>query len=376
MPLWAWNLAEVSLSKYVIFCFCFQTVVCFPLLGGVIELGTTDLVLFVSNVKILHSWSIQKFILFDVNCSVQFLFLKVLEDYALIQHIKMSISDISDPIASKKSDCRARNTRNDQGFVCDVVDHALLNTNSIPVVVRGELNMASPSNSSNGLEPDQPANDSLMVERINGAASQVQSWQIVDDELSNCVHQSMDSSDCISQTLVNAEKVGSGPKHETLEDHPLQYLLEYNHMKISSLDPQSEDLHYQGVLSTLLKSSHQLILGPHFQKFRQESSFVSWKKGALVKKLKTSGGTPQKLLKKVLFEVPRMHLNCVIDSPEDDSIGNEVWRPEADEIGVNHAISEGRRRERLNENFSILKTMVPSLSKVSITLSETLSQRH
>ena len=280
-----------------------------------------------------------------------------------------STLDIPHPIASKKSDSSAGNTRIDQGFVCAVVDHNLPNTNSIPVLVRGALTMSSPSNGSNGLVPNQPADDFLMVEGLNGAASQVQSWQIMDDELSNCIHHSMDSSDCISQTLVNPEKVECDPEHVLVDDHPLQDLQEYNHTKISSLDLKTEDLHYQSVLSTLLKSSHQLSLGPHFTNFHQESSFVAWNKGGLVKLLKPRGGTPQKILKRILFEVPRMHLNCIIDSAEDNTNGSGVWRPEADEIGMNHALSERRRRERLNEKFSILKSMVPSLSKVQTTLS-------
>ncbi|PON62879.1 Basic helix-loop-helix transcription factor [Parasponia andersonii] len=313
-----------------------QTVVCFPLLGGVIELGTTDL---------------------------------VVEDCALIQQVKMSILEIPCPVSYKKSDCSAGNTRNDHGFAYAAVDHDLLNTNTIPVVVQGELIMSSPSGSSDGFEPNQPAVDSLMEEGLNGAVSQVQSWQIMDEELSNCVNHSMDSSDCISQTLVDPEKFESGPKHERVEDHALQDRQVYNHTKMSSLDLQSEDLHYQSVISTLLKSSHQLILGPHFQKFHHESSFVGWRKRGVLKLLQPTGGTSQKLVKKILFEVPRMHLNCIIDSPEDDCIGNVVWRPEADEIGMNHALSERRRRERLNEKFSILKMMVPSLSnedKVSV----------
>ncbi|KAM6587843.1 hypothetical protein CsatA_010448 [Cannabis sativa] len=309
-----------------------QTVVCFPLTGGVIELGTTDL---------------------------------VLEDHALIQRVKMSISATPYPLASsKRSNCRAGSIRNGQGFACAMVDYDFLNNNSIPVVIHREENLSSPSSSSNGLEPNQPGDDSLIVEGINGAASQVQSWQIMDDELSNCVLHSLDSSDCISQTLVNHERVEPEKAlYELIDDHQLQDLQDCNHMKMTPVDLRTKDLHYQGVLSTLLKSSHQLILGTHNKKFHQESSFVSWKKEMLLKLFKPRGGTPQNLVKKILFEVPRMHLNRVVDSQEDNSIGSGVWRPEADEIGMNHALAERKRRERLNEKFSILKGMVPSLSK-------------
>jgi len=68
--------------------------------------------------------------------------------------------------------------------------------------------------------------------------------------------------------------------------------------------------------------------------------------------------------KKVLFVVPRMHVGGLLDSPEDNGIKDVVWRPEADEIGMNHALTERRRRGKVNERFFILKSMVPSISKV------------
>ncbi|CAL9030137.1 unnamed protein product [Prunus brigantina] len=307
-----------------------QTVVCFPFSGGVIELGVTEL---------------------------------VMEDPDLIQHVKTSFLEVPYHIASKKTNPSAGSTRNDNDLACTVLDHDVMDTKLIPVVGCEEMNVASPNNSSNGLGLNQPADDSFMVEGMNGGASQVQSWQFMDDEFSNFVHHSMDSSDCISQTLVYPEKVLLGPKAEKASDHCLHDLKERNSTKLTSLDPQSNDLQYQSVLSVLLRGSHQLILGPNFQNCHQESSFVSWKRGGFVKCRKQRGGSPQKLLKQILFEVPRMHVDCVLECPEDNSNRNGVWRPEADEIGMNHALSERRRREKLNERFCVLKSMVPSISK-------------
>ncbi|XP_048445886.1 transcription factor EGL1 [Pyrus x bretschneideri] len=308
-----------------------QTVVCFPFLGGVIELGVTEL---------------------------------VLEDPSLIQHVKTSFLEAPYPIiASKRTNPSAGSTRHDNDLACAVLDDDIVDTKLIPVVGYQEMDVTSPDDSSNGLGPNQPADDSFMVEGMNGGASQVQSWQFMDDELSNFVHHSMDSSDCISQTLVYPEKVLSGPKTEKANDHCPQEHKECNSTKKTSLDPQGNDLQYKSVLSALLKSSHQLVLGPHFQNSHQESSFTSWKRGGFVKCRTQRGGTPQKLLKKILLEVPQMHVDCVLEPPEDTSNVNEVCRPEADDIDTNHALSERRRREKLNERFCILKSMVPSVSK-------------
>ncbi|KAM1024954.1 hypothetical protein TB2_037568 [Malus domestica] len=309
-----------------------QTVVCFPFLGGVIELGVTEL---------------------------------VLEDPSLIQHVKTSFLEVPYPIiASKRTNPSAGSTRNDNDLACAMLDDGIVDTKLIPVVECQEMDVTSPDDNSNGLGPNQPADDSFMVEGMNGGASQVQSWQFMDDELSNFVHHSMDSSDCISQTLVYPEKVLSGPKTEQANDHCLHEHKECNSTKKTSLDPQGNDLQYKSVLSALLKSSHQLVLGPHFQNSHQESSFTSWKRGGFVKCLTQRGGTPQKLLKKILLEVPQMHVDCVLEPPEDTSNVNGVCRPEADDIDTNHALSdERRRRERLNKRFCILKSMVPSVSK-------------
>ncbi|XP_022738702.1 transcription factor EGL1-like isoform X2 [Durio zibethinus] len=308
-----------------------QTVVCFPFSGGVIELGVTDL---------------------------------VLEDLCLIQRIKTSFLDAPQTIGSNKSILVAARTGNDKDLACPALDPQILDTKLSPLLDCEQLEMASPNDSSDGFEPNHPAEDSFMIEGINGGASQVQSWQFMDEEFSNCVHHSLNSSDCISQTFVDHGNVVPLCQGEKDNDNGLQDVEECNKTKLTSLDLRSDDLHYQTVLSALLKSSHQLILGPHFRNSNQESSFVSWKKNVLVKSQKARDETPQKLLKKILFEVPQMHDKGLLESPEDNGVRDAAWRPEADEICGNHVLSERRRREKINERFMILKSLVPSNSKV------------
>ncbi|KAK2664096.1 hypothetical protein Ddye_002670 [Dipteronia dyeriana] len=309
-----------------------QTVVCFPFFQGVVELGATDL---------------------------------VLEDHSFIQQIKSSFLEIPYPIISKMSSSSAVNMRNTKDLVRSALDPKILDTTMVPVVGCEVLEMASPNDSSNGIEPDQqPAEDSFMVEGINGVASQVQSWQFLDDEFSNCIHHSMNSSDCISQTFVDPGKVLSASKDDIKAiDKCSHEVQERKDTKLTSLDLRGNDLHYQSVLSALLKTSHQL--GPKFQNCDQESSFCSWKKGGLMMNCKIKrDGITQKLLKKILFEVPRMNNDRLLESPEDNCIKNDVYRPEADEIAANlHVLSERKRREKLNERFITLKSLVPSISK-------------
>lgn len=336
-----------------------------------VELGVTELVTFLSDPYLsMISMIFQNFALY-ITVGIQGLrlfydsFLKVLEDSGLVQHIKSTFLETPYPIISNKCNSGAGHVRNDKDLACTAaLGSQILTTTMGPVVGCEVLEMASPSNSSNGIEHNQPAEGSFMVEGINGAVSQVQSWQFRDEEFGNCVHDSMNSSDCISQTFGDPGKVVTALKQDEAIDHCLQEVQECNQIKLTSLDLQGNDLHYQSVLSSLLKTSHQLVLGPYFQKCNQESSFVCWKNDGLVNCQRRRDGISQRLLKKILFEVPRMNNDRLLESPEDNDIKDDIWRPEADEIAASHVLSERKRREKLNQRFIMLKAIVPSISKV------------
>ncbi|XAR55068.1 hypothetical protein NMG60_11030450 [Bertholletia excelsa] len=273
-----------------------QTVVCFPYSGGVIELGVTEL---------------------------------VLEDPNLIQHIKTSFLEIPSTNISMMS--------RPEDIVYAELENDILGTDFNPLIGCEEENVFSPTNSSNRIVLSQQFDE----------ASQMQSWQLMDDEvISNCVQNSMSSSDCISQAIMKGEK----EKKE-------------NQMNPTILGFQDDGVYYQSVLSTLLKSSHQLILGPHFQKSKNRSSFVSWKKGDLMGSNQIPRtNIPQRLLKKVLFEVAQMHLpDLREDSCEREGI---LWGAEVGDNDLNHELAERMRREKISERFSILGSLVPSPNKV------------
>ncbi|KAF9685830.1 hypothetical protein SADUNF_Sadunf03G0094900 [Salix dunnii] len=303
-------------------CLNFQTVVCFPFMSGVVELGVSEL---------------------------------VLEDPSLIQHIKTSFLEIPGTVAAKHSSAKS-----DKELASSTLNREIYDTEPVPVIRCGELDIVSPNDISN----DQATTDSIMVEGLNGGASLVQSWEFMDDDFSNCVHHPLNSSDCVSQTIVdpvNSVPVLNGGK---VNDQSLQDVQDCNHTKLTTSKLQSDDLHYQSVLSCLSKTSHPLILGPYVQYCHQEPSFVRWKKAELMHSQKLKSGNPQKLLKKILFEVPRIHVNGLLDSPENNRDKVVGGRPEADEIDASHVLSEKRRREKLNKSFMILKSIVPSISKV------------
>ncbi|CAL5434056.1 unnamed protein product [Camellia sinensis] len=299
----------VQIAKYSVALFwrsaSIQTVVCFPYLGGVIELGVTEL---------------------------------IVEDPSLIQHVLTSFLKIPFSVVSKTSRSVSGNAQYNKDSVYAKLDQEILEV----------MEVCSPNSSSNRTRLHQQAEELFMIEGLN-------------DEISNCVNNSTNSSDCISQTLINPEKVSPIMKENgdcLIERH------EDNPMKMSSSDIQTDEIHYQSIVSTLLKSSHQLILGPHFQNYNQESSFVSWKKGGFTGIQMPKIGTPQRLVKKILFEVARMHGDCLLDSREDNGRGDGLWIPQVDDINSSHILAERRRREKIKERFLVLGSLVPSTNKV------------
>ncbi|XP_073264029.1 transcription factor GLABRA 3 isoform X3 [Populus alba] len=281
--------------------------------------------------------------------------IQVLEDPSLIQHIKTSFLEIPYTVTANHSSAKS-----DKELACATFNREIHDTKPVLVIRCGELDTVSPDDNSN----DQAATDSIMVEGLNGGASQVQSWQFMDDDFSNRVHHPLNSSDCVSQTIVDPVMLVPFLKDGKVNGQSLQDIQDCNHKKLTALNLQSDDLHYQSVLSCLLKTSHPLILGPNVRNCHQEPSFVSWKKAGLMHSQNLESGTPQKILKKILFEVPRMHVDGLLDSPEYSSDKVVGGRPEADEIGASQVLSERRRREKLNKRFMILKSIVPSISKV------------
>ncbi|KAL3833487.1 hypothetical protein ACJIZ3_008223 [Penstemon smallii] len=281
-----------------------QTIVCFPHLGGVVELGTTEL---------------------------------VMEDLNLIYHVKTSFLE---------------SPSNAPDLICEVLDHSNMPENGLDQL----LDMCSPNESSDDFADNVLIEESNFVEGVlDGEVSQMQSWPFMDDAISNCLNNSVNSSDCISQSNHESNFV---PFSNSKGGNCTNETQECNQQK------QNDDIHYQSVLSNLLKSSHQLIFGPYFRNGNKESSFVSWKRAGLSSNNVVQTRTPQKLLKKVLFEVAKMHQNSQLESTKQNGKKDGPSKPGVDEVDRNHVLSERKRREKINERFMILGSLVPSGGKV------------
>lgn len=305
-----------------------QTVVCFPYSGGVIELGTTDL---------------------------------VSEDLSVIQHIT-SFLDTPGTVVSNNSAYVPKTARYGNHHNCAQPDENIIESKMNPDTEWKKLNTCSPNSSSEDFEPNCQATKSLTAK--HEGAFHVQSWQLMDDEISHGVLNSEDSSDCVSQTIASPEKSVPLQYEDKVNENHLIDHGDCKDTELTSVDVQNDDIHYQGIVSTLLKTSHQLIMGPCFKSSIKDTCFVRWKKGRLSGSHKFKGGTSQGLLKKILYEVPVMHSNHLLETEENNGKGGKLRRPEADEIDEKHVLAERRKREKMQEKFVILGSIVPSTGKV------------
>ncbi|KAG6399328.1 hypothetical protein SASPL_140804 [Salvia splendens] len=294
-----------------------RTVVCFPHLGGVVELGTTEL---------------------------------VREDRSLIQHIKTSfLGSSSDTVINPSQD-----------LVYQVLDQSNIPENNLD-----EVEVYSPDTRSDEFADNVLIGGSSLADGADGEASQLQSWQCKDTAVGNGTNNATSSSDSVSQSHGNPEekvREFEGKKASTANCVPVSE--ESNRQTSPNFNGGvgGGDVHYQSVLSSLLKSSHQLILGP-YRNGLKESSFISWKDRKSTPWLSQST-SPQRLLKQVVFGVARMHENAKIESAKNkDMCVDHSGQQEGEEVDRNHVLSERKRREKISERFTILGSLVPSGGK-------------
>ncbi|XP_030538182.1 transcription factor EGL1-like isoform X2 [Rhodamnia argentea] len=298
-----------------------QTVVCFQFLDGIIELGTTEL---------------------------------VLEDPNLIRHVKTSLLKSSDLKGSEKPDPCAIDNRS------KLFDRAIFDTGLISG--EAEEGITSLNTGSNGLEPNQQLDDSCIIGELNGVASQLQSWQIQKDEFSYLIHQSGNSRDSISQSFLETGTSISIPNLEKSKDHWTEDLQECNNEELDRVDLRGDGLHYRTILSSILETSNQLRSRSHCECGEPESSFIGWKKGQL--KCHRAKGVPQKLLKRILLEVPQLHARSMLDFSGAGCKRDGIWMALKDELSPDRNLSGSRQNEKISEQFCVLNAVVPSVKKV------------
>ncbi|WOL10113.1 hypothetical protein Cni_G18867 [Canna indica] len=332
-----------------------QTVVCIPLMGGVLELGTTE---------------------------------SIMEDPALINQIRNFFWELPIPVFSEQSlSSSLQIAENDEDILCPnlddddmddsmsskehnlLVDHCRTPLGSDPMHSQFNLGSYLPTEQPEIIiqdkveeqnittTPDGSSNVCCLTQQLEDLLG-TPSQKFTKDEFSNSLHCPLNSNEYLSMSLINAQRAVSSAKRETKRNQVLSsHLDQGNCNELISLDLHCDDSHYAKTVATILQNSKELEPLLFFLKVSPKSSFLIWKKGFNTQKLFTS--TPQKLLKKILLD---RAWTCGDNSPkrqEENKLQKKVRKSEGD----THVLSNWRS-EKLNEKFLLLRSLIPPVCKV------------
>ncbi|KAK6937514.1 Transcription factor MYC/MYB N-terminal, partial [Dillenia turbinata] len=138
-------------------------------------------------------------------------------------------------------------------------------------------------------------------------------------------------------------------------------------------EPPQEDTHYSQTVATVLQQhsgrwSESSSIG--YCVNSTQSTFSRWtSRSDNHLHAAASEGISQWLLKYILFSVPLLHSkyqdeNSPKSRDADSSARLRSKGTPQDELSANHVLAERRRREKLNERFIILRSLVPFVTKM------------
>ncbi|KAK1292025.1 Transcription factor TT8 [Acorus calamus] len=175
------------------------------------------------------------------------------------------------------------------------------------------------------------------------------------------------------ETVVLQQSFLPGPYHWPLTMQDLQP--ESQGATANIEEPSQDDAHYSQTVSTILQhNASQWAEDPTSYervRFSPQSAFSEWNDNYNELLVLPQDGASQLLLKYILFNVPYQHGKYREESsPKSigrDGDGGSRFRKSAtpqDDLNANHVLAERRRREKLNERFIILRSLVPFVTKM------------
>nr|GEX65627.1 bHLH transcription factor [Tanacetum cinerariifolium] len=323
-----------------------QTVLCIPLLNGVIELGTTDKVEeaieLVQHVKLFFIAGNDNPILIPPKPALSThssnTCLSSNQMTTTIQPLdntySMDEDDESEEDEEDEEEYEEAEEENVSGIVADTCHYS---------------DFQKPSQGKTGMDAVMEVNDLLQLDMSEDVRFGSQND---DPNHLNSHFNLLATSDCDSY---RAEPIPSWSDNlEFNEPTSIQ-------LQVSGEFSQGEDTHYSHTVLTLLNNQQPTQRFNFHTPSRQnsiQSAFATWTPNhqSPAKTTKTS----QRILKYMLYTVP--YLYSTVSPGDTSTLVRAASRH--DKVSANHVMAERRRREKLNERFDTLRSLVPLVTKM------------
>ncbi|KAI4326499.1 hypothetical protein MLD38_031807 [Melastoma candidum] len=336
-----------------------QTVVCIPLLDGVVEFGSTD---------------------------------KVVESLSFINHVKAFFVDHHLPHPPKP----ALSEHSTSNPATTSEHHPRFKSPSIPATYMAPEPLADPDNWVDDDELDEDDDDESDSEEKTGrddilhasnpnhlGTATAMTTEPSEFEMSEDVRMgspddgsaNLDSDFPMLSINQSTENVAAIGDHQRRMERTRRWQQAPSGRSLHC-DPSQAETKYSLTVSAILQCQPgRWAESPStscIRSYASQSAFSKWSAGANDDVLLFPGeGSSQWLLKYVLFSVPLLHSQCRDEnSPKSlrDSGDGPAARfrkgAQAEELSANHVLAERRRREKLNERFVILRSLVPFVTKM------------
>lgn len=325
-----------------------QTVVCIPLLDGVVELGTTE---------------------------------RVEEDIGFIHHIKSFFTEQPPP----KPALSEHSTSNPTAF-SEPCFYSGSTPSSIDICPDGRTAREEENEDEDEEEDDDEAELGSNGIAVQSGVGSAEASELMQLDMSEAIR--LGSPDDGSNNMdSDFHLVGVSQAGNTAESFKAETAISWANFQDLQHVPgvpiydklSQEDNHYSQTVSAVLEhlsNTSTTVMGCISHDSAQ-SAFTSWPTicSPNPSRHDNGGGSRQWLLKSILFTVPFLHNNKLHQSTEaespklremavDSSATASQFQKEQEEPSGNHVLAERRRREKLNERFIILRSLVPFVTKM------------
>ncbi|XWS31594.1 hypothetical protein CRYUN_Cryun23aG0089700 [Craigia yunnanensis] len=351
-----------------------KTVLCIPLLDGVLELGTTE---------------------------------KVQEDLGLVQHVKTFFNDSHNPTPPPPKPALSEHSTSNPATSSD---HTRFHSPSIPPVYAAADPPVNANQEDGDHDEEEEEDDDddeeehesdsaetgrnsrqVPTQNTQAVAAAAEPSELMQLEMSEdiklgspddasnnlesdfhmlAVSQSGNLAD--QQRRADSFRAESSRRWQMLQE-PMSNGLQPPSSGSQPLDELSqEDTHYSQTVSTILQGQPTRwdeSPSTGYAIYSTQSAFAKWTTRSDHHLYVAVDGMSQWLLKHILFSVPFLHSKYRDEnSPKSRDTDGAAARfrkgTPQDELSANHVLAERRRREKLNERFIILRSLVPFVTKM------------